>query len=169
MVRDEAVSVCLHDGNCITLRCLVGWMRIPVTLFIIEVGKEDACSTLARHITEINIEGESAAKICVVEEGPFDTVIPLFICDESAVILANLEASVVCLELLAVQTLHVELIPFAISRTFPFLNVSDEWKPFCRLWLTITVAIAITVFSLFILSERVNFEAVKRPFGVRAT
>lgn len=94
MVGDEAVSVCLHDGNRVTLRWLVNWMRMPVAFVIVKVGQEDACGALARHITEVNIEGESATKIGVVEEGPVCRVVPRDIVDEGSVVLTDSEAGV---------------------------------------------------------------------------
>jgi len=41
---------------------------VPVALLVVKVGQEDACGALARHVTEVNIEGESATKIGVVAE-----------------------------------------------------------------------------------------------------
>ena len=69
MISDEAVSVCLHDGNRVTLRRLDNCRRMPATFFVVKVCQEDACRALARHISEVNIEGESATKIGVVKEG----------------------------------------------------------------------------------------------------
>ena len=69
MTGNEAVGVCLHDGDCVTLGRLVNWMRVPEAFFVVKVGQKDASRALARHVSQVNVEGESATEIGVVEKG----------------------------------------------------------------------------------------------------
>lgn len=160
MVRDEAVSVCLHDGNRVTLRRLVNWLLVPVALLVVKVGQEDACGALARYFAEVNIKREGATNVRVVEEGPFGRVVPLDIVDEGSVVLTNLDALILGLEELAVEALHIEFGINAILRLVPLFNVADECLPFGRLRTIVTITVTITIISLFVLTIGPNVEAV---------
>ena len=160
MVRDEAVSVCLHDGNRVTLRRLVNWLCMPVALFIVKVGQEDTSGALARHFTQVNVEGESATEIGVVDEGPFCRVVPLYVVNEGSVVLTDSEAGVLGLEILTIKALHIEVEPIAILRLVPLLNVGGECLPLGRLWPIIIITITIVIVSLFVLTVGPNVEAV---------
>ena len=120
------MNVCLHDGNRVALRRLVNWLLVPVALLVVKVGQEDACGALARHVTEVNIEGESATKIGVVAEGPFGRIVPLDVMNEGSVVLTDFEAGVLGLEELAIEALHPEFGIDAILRIVPLFNVADE-------------------------------------------
>jgi len=160
VVRDEAVSVCLHDGNRVTLRRLVNWLLVPVALLVVKVGQEDTCGALARHFAEVNIERERATNVRVVDEGPFGRVVPLDVVNEGSVVLTNFEALILGLEVLAVEALHIEFGINAIFRLVPLFNVADECLPFGRLRTIVTITVAITIISLFVLTVGPNVEAV---------
>ena len=160
MVRDEAVSVCLHDGNRVTLRRLVNWLLVPVALLVVKVGQEDTCGALARHFAEVNIERERATNVRVVDERPFGRVVPLDIVNEGSVVLTNFEALILGLEVLAVEALHIEFGINAIFRLVPLFNVADECLPFGRLRTIVTITVTIIIISLFVLTVGPNVEAV---------
>ena len=160
MVRDEAVSVCLHDGNRVTLRRLVNWLLVPVALLVVKVGQEDTCGALARHFAEVNIERERATNVRVVDERPFGRVVPLDIVNEGSVVLTNFEALILGLEVLAVEALHIEFGINAIFNLAHLFNVAEECLPFGRLRTIVTITVAITIISLFVLTVGPNVEAV---------
>lgn len=160
MIRKEAESVCLHDGNRVTLRRRVSWVRVPAALFVVNVGKEDACGALAGHIRKVNIEGKSATQVSVVEEGPFGVVLPHFVHDEGAVVMAHPKAFVLSLEIASVKTLHVELIPVAVSSlAAPFFNVADERLPLSHI-------ICVVIMVIIVLAVNHDIESPECPCGV---
>jgi len=168
MLCEEAVGVCLHDGYRVTLRWLVNRMCLPVALLVVNVSEEDASGALARHLRKIDIEGESAAKVDLVVEGPLRVAVPLFVGDKGAVVVSNRKAFVLGLKVASVETLDMELIPLAVTSVAPILNVAGELLPLCLLIFTITIAItvAIVIFPLFVLAFNFDMEAIERPFGV---
>lgn len=155
MIREEADSVCLHDGHHVTLRRPFSWVRVPAALFVVDIGEEDACGALAGNIRKVDIEGESATKVSIVEEGRCHGVIDFVLGDESAVVMANPKALILGLEITTVKTLHVEVIPVAISSCdVLFFNVAGERQE---------ISLIIILFAIIILAVNFDLESPERP------
>jgi hypothetical protein len=133
---------------------------VPVALLFVKVGQEDTCGALTRHFAEVNIERERATNVRVVDERPFGRVVPLDIMNEGSVVLTNFEAFILGLEELAVEALHIEFGINAIIFLVRLFNVADECLPFGRLRTIVTITVAITIISLFVLTVGPNVEAV---------
>lgn len=157
MIREEAESVCLHDGHRVTLRRPVSWVCVPGALFVVDIGEEDACGALAGHIRKVDIEGESAAEVSIVEEGRCHGVIGFVLGEEGAVIMANPKAFVLGLEIAAVETFHEEVVPVAISSSdVLFFNVADEGQE-------VSLILILILFAIIVLAINFDLHSPERP------
>ena len=136
-------------------------MSVPGALFIVDIGEEDASAALARHVSHINVEGKSTAKVRVVFVGPPGIIIIGDIIDKGSVIFANLDHRVLSLQILTLQTLHVEL-----EVATPVLHIGHKALELMRLGLGLRRGLRVR--SLLILTVRVDLKSPESPGSISA-